>query len=141
VYDAARRSSAPEWYAGTGLPGPSSLLGHLRTSAARAAFDEPYLVIAVADIAAPHAPVAAPWVQLLFQRLRQTDFLAVAAERRLVLVVHGATPDDLPGIKERLRSLLTMILGLEVTAVRVSEHHLGVESAEELFKACTLPVE
>ena len=139
VHDAARRQTTPEWYAGTGLPGPSSLLGHLRTSAARAAFDKLSLAIAVAEIAVPSSAIAAPWVQLLFQRLRQTDFVAVATERRLVLVVHGATPEDTPGISERFHSLLTMILGLDVRAVRMLERSIDAHGVEALFEEITGP--
>jgi CheY-like chemotaxis protein len=139
VHEAARRQTTPEWYAGTGLPGPSSLLGHLRTSAARAAFDKLSLAIAIADIAVPSSAIAAPWVQLLFQRLRQTDFLAVATERRLVLVVHGAAPDDAPGIQDRFRSLLTMVLGLDVRAVRMLERTIDAQEVEALFEEITGP--
>lgn len=136
VRDAARRGRAPEWYAGTGLPGPSSLLDHLRGSAARAAFDELSLVVAVAEIAPPSSPLATPWVQLLFQRLRPTEYLAVASQRRLVFVVHGATNDDLPSLKERFHSLMTMVLGLEVRAVHVARHRVDEGRAEAVFQMC-----
>jgi signal transduction histidine kinase/DNA-binding response OmpR family regulator len=140
VHDAARRRSTPEWYAGTGLPGPASLLAHLRTSVVQASFDTLKLVIAVAEVTAPLCPVAAPWMQLLFQRLRQTDFLAAASQERLVLVVHASAPDDLAGISERFRAVLTMILGLEVRAVRMLAYPEAGESAEQIVITCLGPM-
>ncbi len=137
VHEATRRRTMPEWYAGTGLPGPSSLLAHLRTQIA----DADSLVLAVAEISVPTAAVAAPWMQLLFQRLRQTDFLAAASERRVVLVVHAATGDDLAGIRERFRAVLTMILGLDVRAVAILPPPHIDKGAEELFDACLRPLE
>jgi signal transduction histidine kinase/CheY-like chemotaxis protein len=139
VHESTRRRATPEWYAGTGLPGPSSLAGHLRASAARAAFDPLYLVVAIAEVTPPATPISAPWVQLLFQRLRQTDFLAAASERRLVLVVHGASAEDVPGIEQRFRALLTMILGLEVRSLSTIERTVDEQGVDELFVACTQP--
>ncbi|MDB4972656.1 MAG: Histidine kinase [Myxococcaceae bacterium] len=140
VHDAARRRSTPEWYAGTGLPGPTSLLAHLRTSVVQASFDTLKLVIAVAEVTAPLGPVAAPWMQLLFQRLRQTDFLAAAAAERLVLVVHASSPDDLAGIAERFRAVLTMILGLEVRGVRMLSYPEAGDTAELILERCLGPL-
>ncbi|HEY6878994.1 MAG TPA: response regulator [Polyangiales bacterium] len=139
VHDAARRRTAPEWYAGTGLPGPASLLAHLRTSVVQASFDTLTLVLAVAEVVPPLGGVAAPWMQLLFQRLRQTDFLGAASEHRLVLVVHAATPDDFAGIADRFRSVLTVILGLDVKGVRLLQHPEAGSDAESLFEACVAP--
>jgi hypothetical protein len=139
VHEAARRRTAPEWFAGTGLPGPASLLAHLRTSVVHASFDSLKLVLAVAEVTPPLGGVAAPWMQLLFQRLRQTDFLAAASERRLVLVVHAATPEDFAGIADRFCSVLSLILGLEVTGVRILQHPNAGSSAEELFESCLAP--
>jgi signal transduction histidine kinase/DNA-binding response OmpR family regulator len=141
VHDAARRRTAPEWYAGTGLPGPDSLLAHLRTSVVQASFDSLKLVVALAEVTPPSAPVAAPWMQLLFQRLRQTDFLAAASERRLVLVVHASSPEDIEGIAERFRAVLTMILGLEVRGVKMLPYPEGGTTAEELLASCTAPID
>jgi hypothetical protein len=112
------------------------LLAHLRTSVVQASFDTLKLVIAVAEVTPPVAAVAAPWMQLLFQRLRQTDFLAAASERRLVLAVHAASPDDLAGIAERFRAVLTMILGLEVRKVKMMQYPEAGSSAESLFASC-----
>ncbi len=139
VQAAARRHSAPEWFSGTGLPGPASLLAHLRTSVVQASFDSLKLVLAVAQVAPPLGGVAAPWMQLLFQRLRQTDFLGAASERRMVLVVHAATPDDFAGIADRFSSVLTVILGLEVQGVRILQHPNAGQTAEELFESCLAP--
>ncbi|MDB4987572.1 MAG: Histidine kinase [Myxococcaceae bacterium] len=136
VYEAARRRSTPEWYAGTGLPGPNSLLAHLRTSVVQASFDSLKLVIAVAEVTPPMSPVAAPWMQLLFQRLRQTDFLAAASQERLVLVVHASGPDDVAGIAERFRAVLTMILGLEVRGVKMLAYPEAGETAEQIVNSC-----
>ncbi|HEX5658703.1 MAG TPA: response regulator [Polyangiales bacterium] len=139
VHEAARRRATPEWFAGTGLPGPASLLAHLRTSVVQASFDSLKLVLAVAEVTPPVGGVAAPWMQLLFQRLRQTDFLGAASERRLALVVHAATPDDFAGIADRFSSVLTVILGLEVKGVRILQHPNAGQTAEELFEACITP--
>jgi signal transduction histidine kinase/DNA-binding response OmpR family regulator len=141
VHRAVRRRTAPEWFAGTGLPGPASLLAHLRTSVVQASFDALKLVVAVAEVAPPEVAVAAPWMQLLFQRLRQADFLAAASERRLVLVVHACSPDDSAGIAERFRALLTMILGLEVRAVKMFEYAEASSSAETIVAACLGPLD
>src|SRR5690606_23711015 len=105
-------------------------------SAARAGFEELSLVVAVAEVAPPTSPLAAPWVELLFQRLRSTEYLAVASERRLVLVAHGATYDELPGLKERFHALLNMVLGLDVRAVHAAHHHVDESRAEALFQSC-----
>ena len=141
VYDAARRRSTPEWYAGTGLPGPASLLAHLRTSVVQASFDSLKLVIAVAEVTPPLGAIAAPWMQLLFARLRQTDFVGAASQQRLVLVVHASTPDDQAGIVERFRALLTMILGLQVQAVQLLPYPEGGESAEHVMARCLGPLD
>ncbi|MEY4511424.1 MAG: hypothetical protein RLZZ450_3546 [Pseudomonadota bacterium] len=136
VHEAARRRTTPEWYAGTGLPGPTSLLAHLRTSVVQASFDTLKLVVAVAEVTPPAASVAAPWMQLLFQRLRQTDFLGAASERRLALVVHASSPDDLAGIAERFRAVLTMILGLEVRQVEMMQYPEAGDTAEAIVASC-----
>jgi signal transduction histidine kinase/CheY-like chemotaxis protein len=136
VQAAVRRRTAPEWFAGTGLPGPASLLAHLRTSVVQASFESLGLVVAVAEIKPPVGGLAAPWMQLLFQRLRQSDFLAAASQRRLALVVHAASPDDFAGIAERFQALVTVILGLEVTGVRIQPHRTTGQTAEDLFESC-----
>ncbi len=140
VHEAARRRSSPEWYAGTGLPGPTSLLAHLRTQMADTRAEGADLLLAIAEIAVPSAPVAAPWMQLLFQRLRQTDFLAAASERRVALVVHAATQEDLAGLRQRFCAVLTVILGLDVRAVSILSPAAG-QSAEDLFGACLGPLD
>jgi signal transduction histidine kinase/CheY-like chemotaxis protein len=136
IHEASQRRIQPEWFAGTGLPGPSSLLAHLRTGVLQASFNTVGLVIAVAEIEPPLTPIAAPWIQLLFQRLRQTDFLAAASERRLALVVHAASDDDVPGIAERFRSLVNVILGLDVHSLQVLRFPEAGASAEALLTSC-----
>jgi hypothetical protein len=115
------------------------LLAHLRTSVVQANFDTVKLLVAVAEITLPLAPVPAPWMQLLFQRLRQTDFLGATSERRLALVVHASSPDDLSGIAERFRAVLTMILGLEVRSVKMLPYPTGGNTAEQILASCLAP--
>lgn len=135
VSEALELRAEPAWYRGTGLPSVNNLRAHLRKSISRSREGSRRMVLVSARVKPPPSPLEGPWMQLLWKRLRQTDFLAAVGEHHLVLVVHDPLPEEERDVGERFQTLIETILGLEVKRVKIVTYPEGYSHAETLIEA------
>jgi hypothetical protein len=106
------RPSAPLRHATTGLPSPESLLAHLRSAQERATRDAKRISIASARVDLPKETPPIGWNRLLTSVLRSTEFVAVAGDDLLALVLYGPErPDERIG--DRLGEVVRSLCGRE----------------------------
>jgi PAS domain S-box-containing protein len=129
----ARRADLSTEHAETGLPAPLALRAHLQSALARASREFKRVCVVFARIELPRVQLVEPWSRRLGPYLRQGEYLAVAGEDLLALVVFGEgnAAEPLPG---RFSGLLESVLGRRATGCLLVTAPIDGNSADSLIE-------
>jgi hypothetical protein len=129
----ARRSDLSTEHAESGLPSPLALRAHLQSALARSAREFKRVCVLFARFELPRAQQVEPWSRRLGPYLRQGEYLAVAGEDLLALVVFGDGNgvEPLPG---RFSGLLESVLGRRASGCVVLTAQVDGNSADALIE-------
>ena len=125
------------WHGPTGLPSRAALRLHLHTAIQRAEREIERVSLLCVEVPIPTEPVPVPWGRLLRPALRPGDFLAIAGEGLVGLVVFAPTDAVIDDLTERLTQLLRATAGIEAGPSRSAAYPGDGASAEELLARCS----